>query len=79
MAKNFKAAIQVDTLQTMATIIPHLRSNGMYFEVNIPEFPRFYMKWSALGRYDLAPEEEGSIPYPVVLAVSDAIEQLHTR
>ncbi len=59
----------------MAVILPQHRKDGTYYEVNIPQFPRFYMGWSALGRYDLAPESEQDIPYDLVLAVSDVIEK----
>ena len=46
----------------------------MHYEVNIKGHPRFLMAWSALGRYDVI-EGEPTVPYEVVLAVSDIIEQ----
>ena len=59
----------------MAVILPQLRRNGIHYEVNINGFPRFYVVWSQLGRYDVAPGITASqIPYEVVLSVSDAIE-----
>ncbi len=59
----------------LAVIIPQLRKDGMYYEVNIKNYPRFYMAWSPLGRYDVAGDEPPEIPYELVLAVSDVIEK----
>lgn len=50
----------------------------MYYEVNIKGYPRFYMSWSPLGRYDIT-DEELKLPYQLVLAVSDLIEQERGR
>jgi len=47
----------------------------MYYEINIKGYPRFYMAWSPLGRYDIAGDEEKAVPYQLVLAVSDLIEK----
>lgn len=58
----------------LAIVIPQHRQDGMYYEVNIKGYPRFYMKWSEIDRYDLEPGSP-SIPYNVVLAVSDIIEE----
>ena len=56
-------------------IIPQLRKDGMYYEVNIKGYPRFYMAWSPLGRYDIVNEEDTVLPYQLILAVSDVIEK----
>ena len=74
MAQSFSKQIVYDKITLLAVIVPQLRKNGMYYEVNIKGYPRFYMCWSALGRYDIV-GEDGSIPYALVLAVSDIIEQ----
>lgn len=47
----------------------------MYYEINVNGFPRFYMTWSAIDRYDIVPEAGIKIPYNLVLAVSDIIEE----
>ncbi len=56
-----------------ATVVPQLRTDGMYYEVNIKGYPRFYMSWSPLGRYDA--DAAAKLPWDLVLAVSDLIEQ----
>ena len=61
----------------LAVVIPQLRKDGMYYEINIKGYPRFYMAWSALGRYDIVGEDK-TLPYQLVLAVSDLIEK-HRR
>ncbi len=58
----------------LAVIVPQLRRNGMYYEVNIKGYPRFFMNWSALGRFDIV-DEDKNIPYELLLAVSDTIEK----
>lgn len=60
----------------LAVIIPQHRKNGMYYEVNIKGYPRFYMTWTAMERYDIVNANEAAIPYELVLAVSDAIEKV---
>ena len=47
----------------------------MYYEVNIKGYARFFMAWSALGRYDIVNDEGLNIPYELILEVSDIIEQ----
>ncbi len=58
----------------LAVIIPQHRKNGLYYEINIPGYPRFFMSKSALDRYDIIGQEQTTIPYEMVLAVNDAIE-----
>lgn len=75
MSNSFSQQIIFDKKPLLATIVPQLRKDGMYFEVNIKGYPRFFMSWSALGRYDVAEGEDAQLPYLLVLAVSDMIEQ----
>jgi hypothetical protein len=63
----------------LAVIVPELRKDGMYYEVNIQGFPRFFMTWSQLGRYDVAGADSSLIPYDLTLAVSDILEQKARR
>lgn len=75
MPASFSAQVVYNKQSLLAVILPQLRRNGMHYEVNINGFPRFYMAWSALGRYDIAPGSNApQVPYELVLAVSDAIE-----
>lgn len=74
MPQNFTATLHFDGQKAHAIIVPQSRSDGMYFEVNVPAFPRFQMKWSELERYDIVAEEGLKVPYALVLAASDAIE-----
>jgi len=74
MARNFSQRVAYNGGSVLAIVIPQLRKDGMYYEVNITGFPRFFMKWSALERYDVTGENGSSIPYELQLAVSDAIE-----
>ncbi len=62
----------------LAVILPHLRKNGMHYEVNIPDYPRFFVAWSPLERYDVT-DASLKIPYDLVLAVSDAIEHRNKK
>ncbi len=75
MAENFTTQILFERKTLIAAVIPELRKNGKYYEVNIKGYPRFFMTWSALGRYDLAAGETQKLPYALILAVSDAIEK----
>lgn len=78
MPKSFSAQVVFDKQPMLAVVIPQARKNGMHYEVNINGFPRFYMTWSALDRYDLAGEDIPDIPYGLVLAVSDVLEKLQS-
>jgi hypothetical protein len=75
VSNSFSKQLVFDKKTLLAVIIPQLRKDGMYYEVNIKGYPRFYMAWSALGRYDIVGDEETSLPYQLVLAVSDIIEK----
>ncbi len=78
MGRNFTKRIFYDGKSTFAAIIPEVRQDGTYFEVNVKNLPRFYMTWTELGRYDVVPDPENpiQIPYNLVLAVSDIIEEV---
>lgn len=73
MANSFSRQVIFDKKTVLAVVVPQLRKDGMYYEVNIKGYPRFFMKWSELGRYDVV--EERGVPYQLVLAVSDVIEK----
>jgi hypothetical protein len=75
MANNFSRQIMVDGKALLAVIVPELRKDGMYYEVNIQGYPRFFMSWSPLGRYDAQGQDDLKLPYELVLAVSDVIEE----
>ena len=75
MPQHYSKQIRFDGQTLFAAIINEVRKDGTYYEVNIKGYPRFYMKWSALGRYDVVPQEGLALPYNLVLAVSDAIEE----
>jgi hypothetical protein len=73
VANSFSRQVIFDKKTVLAVVVPQLRKDGMYYEVNIKGYPRFFMKWSELGRYDVV--EERGLPYQLVLAVSDVIEK----
>ncbi len=75
MSNSFSKQIIFNKKTLLATIVPQLRKDGMYYEVNIKGYHRFYMNWSALGRYDLTDDSEADIPYELLLSVSDLIEK----
>lgn len=75
VARNFSTSITFDGKTLPAIIIPNLRRNGMHYEVNIPGYPRFWMRWGAMDRYELVRPAGLSIPQGIELAVSDAIER----
>jgi hypothetical protein len=75
MGGNFSKRISYDGHVVSAVILPQMRKDGMYYEVNIKGFSRFYMAWSPADRYDVVPQEGLNLPYNLVLAVSDAIEE----
>ena len=74
VAHSFSAQLVHNKKPMLAVIVPQLRKDGMHYEVNIKGYPRFYMLWSALGRYDIT-DPELRLPYELVLAVSDMIEK----
>ncbi len=75
MANSFSKPVFFDKKTILATVVPQLRKDGTYYEVNIKGYPRFYMLWSQLGRYDVVDNEDIALPYQLVLAVSDMIEK----
>lgn len=74
MKKNFSIRLNFDGKNVLAVIVSQVRQDGRYYEVNITGFPRFFMKWSVLGRYDVVEQEGLKLPYNLVLALSDALE-----
>ncbi|MEI8280117.1 MAG: hypothetical protein WCG87_10165 [Bacteroidota bacterium] len=75
MARNFTKRIPFEGKTVFASFIPEMRKNGLYFEVNVTNIPRFYMTWSPLGRFDIVPQEGLSVPYDLILALSDVLEK----
>lgn len=75
MAHNFTTTIHYDGKAAHAVILPAMRKNGMHYEVNIGGYPRFFMKWTELDRYDVINSKGLNLPAALVLAVSDAIER----
>ena len=75
MPQHFSKTITYDGITALAVIIPEVRPDGVYYEVNVKGFPRFYMTWTALDRYDVVPQQGLNLPYNFVLSLSDAIEE----
>ena len=75
MANSFSQHVFFDKKSLLATVVTQLRKDGIYYEVNIKNYPRFYMTWSQLGRYDVVDDDGNNLPYQLVLAVSDMIEK----
>lgn len=79
MPESFSRHINYEKKSLLAVILPQARKDGTYYEVNIKGYPRFYMNWSPLGRYDVAGPEQAEIPYQLLLEVSDVIEKTVKR
>ncbi len=77
--QNFTATITYDGKSLLAAIVPQFRQDGVYYEINVKGYPRFYMTWTELDRYDAVGEEKDNIPYELVLSVSDVIEKKQGR
>ncbi len=75
MPDTFTSEFVFEKKTLVASIVPQSRKDGMYYEVNIKGYPRFYMTWSPLYRYDLVVDKELKLPYDLVLAVSDILEK----
>jgi len=75
MSQNFTKQVSFDGKTLVVAIIPEVRKDGVYYEVNVKGYPRFYMTWSPLGRYDVVAGEGLNLPYNMVLALSDIIEE----
>jgi hypothetical protein len=73
MASSFSKQFTAEGKTMLAVVVPELRKDGMYYEVNIKGYPRFRMSWSPLGRFDITGEEQ-AIPYQIVLAIADILE-----
>lgn len=79
VSNSFSKQVVFNKKTLLAVVVPQLRKDGKYYEVNIKGYPRFYMAWSPLGRYDAVNNEETNIPYQLILAVSDMIEKQKLR
>ena len=79
MANSFSKQVIFNKKPILAVIVPQLRPDGMHYEVNIKGFPRFYMAWSALGRFDIINEDGLHIPYELILAVSDILDKFKKK
>jgi hypothetical protein len=79
MRDNFSKQIVYEGKTRRVIVVPTYRADGNYYEINVKGMPRFYMGWSALGRYDIVKEEGVAIPYDIVLAVSDIIEEMEKK
>ena len=75
MPRNFTQSLNFDKKTVFASFVPQMRNDGMYYEVNVKGYPRFYMTWSPLERFDIVSGEDLDLPYNLILAASDAIEQ----
>ena len=75
VSNSFSKQLVFDKKTLLAVIVPQLRKDGMHYEININGYPRFYMAWSPLGRFDVVGDEANELPYHLVLAVSDVIEK----
>lgn len=75
MAQNFSTAVSYGGQTLLAVVVPTLRRNGMHYEVNIAGYPRFWMRWGAMERYEVVRPVDAALPDELVLAVSDAIER----
>ena len=79
MAQNFSTAISYNGKTLLTIVIPTLRRNGMHYEVNMPGYPRFWMRWGPMERYEVVRPADAKLPDELVLAVSDAIEARQQR
>jgi hypothetical protein len=73
--QNFTATLVHEGRSLMAAVVPQFRQDGVYYEVNVKGYPRFYMTWTELDRYDIVGDEKDNIPYELILSVSDLIEK----
>lgn len=74
VAHNFTTSIPYNGGHLLAVIVSVLRGNGMHYEINLPGFPRFWVRWGATDKYELARPLDARLPDALLLAVSDAIE-----
>ena len=79
VAHNFTTAVSFEGRRHLAVIVPTMRGNGMHYEVNIPGFPRFWLRWGATDKYELVKPADAKIPDGLILALSDAIEAANEK
>ncbi len=73
MARSFTTTLVWQGRTVPVSLLTQQRADGRYYEVNVPDVPRFRMKWSPLGRYDVVVEDGITVPYDLVLAVADVL------
>lgn len=76
MAQNFSTPIAFEGRTLLAVINPSMRGNGMHYEVNVPGYPRFWVRWGVSDKYELVKPTDINLPDALILAVSDAIESI---
>ena len=77
--QNFTALIHFEGKAMHAAVLPKMRPDGMHYEVNIPGYPRFFMRWGVTDRFEPVGPAAREIPDGLMLAVSDAIEERGRR
>jgi hypothetical protein len=73
--QNFTAQIHFEGKPLHVAVLPKMRPDGMHYEVNVPGFPRFFMRWGVADRFEAVGSAAREIPDSLMLAVSDAIEE----
>lgn len=73
MAHNFSSPVHYDGQTVLAVFLPRVRQNGLHYEVNINGFPRFYLHWSPLGRYDIT-DPRLPVPDNLIIALGDILD-----
>ncbi len=73
MARSFTTTLVWQGRTVPVSLLTQQRPDGKYYEVNVPDVPRFRMRWSALGRYDVVEEDGIPVPYELVLAIADLL------
>lgn len=73
MARSFSTTVAWQGRTVPVSLLTQQHADGRYYEVNVPDVPRFRMKWSPLGRYDVVAEDGIPVPYELVLAIADIL------
>jgi hypothetical protein len=73
MARSFTTTIVWEGRTLPVSLLTQQRQDGRYYEVNVPDVPRFRMRWSALGRYDIVEEDGIKVPYELILIIADKL------
>lgn len=75
MPLTYSVTVHYNKKPLPAKIVLQHRQDGVYYEVNIPAYPRFMLRYGALGRYEMS-RPDSKVPEELVLAVNDAMEDL---